>query len=71
MITHYDMSSGELIEEEDRDPIETMPQESREPQPALRLLTVDEAVALNRHRRTTLPPDMAEVSIAVWLGERR
>ena len=71
MITHFDMSSGEIIESQDRDPAEPAPLAAQAPLTRLRLMTVDEAIAEDRRHRPGLPPDVARVPAAIWLRRWR
>lgn len=68
MITHYDMVSGEIVEQEAFDTPE-QPMDKTNAMPALRLLSVDEA-ANQQPPSPRLPADIAmlapEVLLARW-----
>lgn len=64
MITHYDMTTGEVIEE---GPVETAADGTRSPEASeLRLLSIDEAVA-TAIRAPRLPADIAMLPVQTLL----
>ena len=70
MIMHFDMTSGELIEE-DQAEVEASPRDRRDPQTALRLMTVDEAITPGNDHARGLTPDVAAMPVASWLAKWR
>jgi len=57
MIRHYDMATGELIGDPGSGHAKKLP-ERPEPQPATRLMTVQEAIELERSQHRGMPADM-------------
>lgn len=61
MITHYDMTTGEIIQEPSGD-APVAPAVQADASPALRLVTVAEAAAMQR-QTIRLPADMAMLPV--------
>jgi len=66
MIMHFDMATGDITGSEDRDT--TVDDRAPDTRPALRLQTVEEAVALER-RTSGLPADVVSTPVEVLLDK--